>query len=93
MFKSFTWLIGNIMYKWSGQIFLSLMVEALGKCTQQGQVGRTFQIQHPASLLGQVIVIEADFPERFQHLRTTVIDAVWFADEGDHNIAVGCFGE
>ena len=60
-----------------------------GECTEYRQIRRAFEIEHPSLQVGLVVVVEADVRQSLEDLLAPVIHAVWFAYEGNDNIAIG----
>ena len=58
-----------------------------GKGLQDAEIGRSFDIEHPAGLLRLIVLVERDVPERLQHLTAAVVDAVRMADKGHDHVA------
>ena len=65
------------------------MVQPPGERLQDAEVGRAFDVEHPAGLFRLIVLIERDVPERLQNLAPAVVDAVRHADEGHHHVAAG----
>ena len=58
---------------------------------QHRQLGRVPQVERPAGLVGQGIVLESDLAQRLQDLAAAVVHTVGPADEGDHGVPVHGF--
>lgn len=68
------------------------MVQAEGKTAQNGQIGRSFEVENPPFLLGEVVVGHSDALEGlFDLVPGTSVHAMGLADKGHHDIAIGSF--
>ena len=78
----------NVVDERSCEMLLRRMAQRAGEGLEYRQVRRCFKIQDPAGLLGLIVLVETKIAQRFENLRSTVIDPMRPAHKGNDGVAV-----
>ena len=90
--SSLVGLVADIAHKWPLQEFLSVVIHQLSETPQDGQVGRTLQIQYETGYLSLVVVLETNIAEGLENV-AALVQTMRSADKSDDSASFGGFVE
>jgi hypothetical protein len=88
MIASLLGLILDILNEGTVQILLRGVLENACKLLKNFQAGGTLQINQPTSLLGLVVLVEANLLEGLHYLTSTIVDAMGLAQKRNDDISI-----